>query len=272
MIELAALTFPAMDPVAIKLGPLAIRWYALAYILGLMLGWQYIRLLARRGLSSLSQVEVDDLLVWSTLAVILGGRLGYVLFYRPGYYLDDPLEALAIWHGGMSFHGGLVGVIAAEVIFAWRRGHGLLTVADAIAPAFPIGLFFGRIANFVNGELYGRTTDVPWAFVFPHGGPAPRHPSQLYEAGLEGLALFALLFWLTHFVKAPARAGRTAGTFLAGYGAARIVAELFREPDLHMGFLAGGLTMGQVLSLPMLVVGLWLVVRSCRAPRVGRAP
>ena len=264
--ELAALTFPAMDPVAIKLGPLAIRWYALAYILGLVLGWQYIRRLARRGLSPLSQIEVDDLLVWTTLAVILGGRLGYVLFYRPGYYLSEPLEALAIWHGGMSFRGGLVGVIVALVVFARRRGHGLLAVADAIAPAFPIGLFFGRLANFVNGELYGRATDAPWAFVFPHGGPAPRHPSQLYEAGLEGLALFALLFWLTHFVKAPARAGRTAGTFLAGYAAARVTAELFREPDLHIGFLAGGLTMGQLLSLPMLAIGSWLVMRSCRAP------
>lgn len=256
------LAFPEIDPIALQIGPFAIRWYALAYILSLILGWQYVRLMARRGRFPLAPIEVDDLLVWATLAVVLGGRLGYVLFYRPGYYLHEPLEALAIWHGGMSFHGGLVGMIVAEALFARRRGHRFLTIADAIAPAIPVGLFFGRVANFINGELFGRTSEVPWAMVFPNGGPEPRHPSQIYEAGMEGLILFAVLYWLTHHTTAAKRPGTLAGAFLIGYGVARIVAELFRQPDLHIGFLLAGSTMGQLLSVPMLALGLWLVVRA----------
>src|SRR5690606_2680204 len=205
---------------------------------------------------------MDDLLVYVTLGVVLGGRLGYVLFYRPGYYLDNPLEALAVWHGGMSFHGGVLGVIAAAALFARLRDRSMLEIGDAIAAAAPIGLFFGRIANFINGELFGRVTDVPWAVVFPQGGPEPRHPSQLYEAGLEGLVLFGIMTWFAWRPRDPDSNGRLAGIFLIGYGIARIFAELFREPDPHLGFLVGGLTMGQLLSLPLILVGALLVVRS----------
>jgi phosphatidylglycerol:prolipoprotein diacylglycerol transferase len=262
MLEVSALAFPNFDPVAIQIGPLALRWYALAYIVGLLLGWRYVRFLAARGLARFERAEIDDLLFWIALGVILGGRIGYALFYRPGHYLANPLEFVMLWRGGMSFHGGLLGVLVALLWFARRGGHGVLAVADVVAVAVPIGLFFGRVANFVNGELWGRVSDVPWAMAFPHGGALPRHPSQLYEAGLEGIVLFALLAWLVHRRRALARPGLITGAFLAGYGAARGVGELFREPDAHIGFLAGGVTMGQILSLPMLVAGLWLVARA----------
>lgn len=265
VLEVAALAFPDFDPVAIRIGPLALRWYALAYIAGLLLGWRYVRFLAARGLARFERAEVDDLLFWIALGVILGGRIGYALFYRPGHYLANPHEILMLWRGGMSFHGGLLGVLAALVWFARRSGRAPLAVADTVAAAVPIGLFFGRLANFINGELWGRASDVPWAMAFPDGGPLPRHPSQLYEAALEGVALFALLAWLVHRRNALARPGLVTGAFLAGYGAARGLAELAREPDAHIGFLAGGATMGQILSLPMLVAGLWLVARARKA-------
>jgi len=229
-----------------------------------VLGWRYVRWLAARHGLALTRAQIDDLLFWVALGVILGGRLGYVLFYRPGHYLSEPLEILMVWRGGMSFHGGLLGVVAAIVWFARREGLALLTVADAIAAAVPIGLFFGRLANFINGELWGRVSDMPWAMVFPGGGPLPRHPSQLYEAGLEGLALFALLAWLARWRGALTRPGLITGAFLIGYAAARTVGELFREPDAHIGFLGGGLTMGQLLSLPMLAAGLALVAWAMR--------
>lgn len=256
---LADLPFPAIDPVAIAIGPLAIRWYALAYIAGILLGWWYIQWLNRRH-AVMARTDVGDFVVWTTLGVILGGRLGYVLFYKPGYYLDNPLEILFVWQGGMSFHGGLLGVATAVVIFAQRRRIKLVSLADLVACGAPIGLFFGRIANFINGELYGRVSDVPWAMVFPHGGPEPRHPSQLYEAAQEGLLLFIVLLILARFTRAHAHPGLLAGVFLIGYGAARSYGEFFREPDAFLGYLAGGLTMGQVLSLPMIVLGLALVV------------
>ena len=265
-----ALAFPSIDPVLIQIGPFAIRWYALAYIIGLVAGWRYVRRLVQRPGWQLTPLDVDDLLLYVTLGVVLGGRLGYVLFYRPGYYLSQPLEALAVWQGGMSFHGGVVGVIAAMALFAYLRKRSFLEVGDAVVCAVPIGLFLGRIANFINGELFGRVTDVPWGMVFPHGGPEPRHPSQLYEAGLEGVLLFVVLAVFAWRPRDPATAGRLSGIFLIGYALARSFAELFREPDAHLGFLWAGLTMGQLLSLPMLAVGLALVAWSYARPRRSR--
>jgi phosphatidylglycerol---prolipoprotein diacylglyceryl transferase len=262
---LFALPFPAIDPVLIAIGPFAIRWYALAYIGSLLLGWRYVRWLSTLPPPVMTREQADDLLVWITLGVILGGRLGYVLFYKPAYYLQHPLEALAVWHGGMSFHGGLIGVLLAGYLFARRNGLHPLRVGDVVAAATPIGLFFGRLANFINGELFGRPSDVPWAMVFPHGGPLPRHPSQLYEAALEGLVLFLILFACASRPALRERPGLIGGVFLAGYGLARFTVELFREPDDHLGFLIGGATMGQLLSLPMILLGLFLILRA-RAP------
>jgi phosphatidylglycerol:prolipoprotein diacylglycerol transferase len=262
-----ALAFPSIDPVLIQIGPFAIRWYALAYIVGLVVGWRYVRRLVQRPGWRLTPLEIDDLLLYVTLGVVLGGRLGYVLFYRPGFYLGQPLDALAVWQGGMSFHGGVVGVIAAMWLFAHLRKRSFLEVGDAVVCAVPIGLFLGRIANFINGELFGRVTDAPWGMVFPRGGPEPRHPSQLYEAGLEGIVLFAVLAVLAWRPRDPATAGRLSGIFLIGYALARSLAELFREPDTHLGFLWAGLTMGQLLSLPMLAAGLALVAWSYARPR-----
>ena len=256
------LIFPDINPVAIQIGPLAIHWYALAYVTGLIVGWQYVRRVVQaRGLD-LSVEMVDDLLLWIMLGVILGGRIGYVLFYQFAYYIREPLEISAVWRGGMSFHGGLIGVVVAIVLFARRRGVKFLTVADVIAPAFPFGLMLGRLSNFINGELYGRPTEVPWAMIFPRGGDVLRHPSQLYAAVLEGGILLLLMLWLTHRKKAHRRVGLLSGTFLMGYSAARLTGELFREPDSHIGFLWSGITMGQMLCIPMATVGLWLIVRS----------
>lgn len=256
---LASLAFPAIDPIAISIGPLAIRWYALAYIAGLLLGWKYCVWLSGQEPRPFEPLIMDDLLVWATFGVVLGGRLGYVLFYKPEFYLANPTEIVMVWRGGMSFHGGLLGVVAATWLFARNRGVGFLSVIDVVAAAAPIGLFFGRIANFINGELFGRASDVPWAMVFPHGGPIARHPSQLYEAALEGLLLFVVIALIARRPSVRVKRGALTGLFLVGYAIARILAELFREPDAHLGFLAGGVTMGQVLSLPMLLIGLGLV-------------
>ncbi len=259
---LFTIPFPVIDPVAIEIGPLAVRWYALSYIAGILIGWRYCLWLAGRGPATVTRVELDDFVVWATIGVLLGGRIGYVLLYQPGYYLSHPLAMLRLWEGGMSFHGGLAGVIVAMILFAWRRGRPFFALADIVAAATPIGLFLGRIANFVNGELYGRASEMPWAMVFPAGGPSPRHPSQLYQAGLEGLVLFAVLFLLIRFADAKERRGFLSGAFLVGYGVARIIGELFREPDTHIGFFAGGTTMGQWLSLPLLAYGLFLMTRA----------
>jgi phosphatidylglycerol:prolipoprotein diacylglycerol transferase len=268
MPPLLALPFPAIDPVLIQIGPFAIRWYALAYIGGLVLGWQYLRWLVRRPGWQLTPEALDDLLLYITLGVVLGGRFGYILFYRPDFYLTNPFEILKVWQGGMSFHGGLLGVLAACALFARRRGIPFLEVGDAIACATPLGLLLDRLANFINGELWGRPSDVPWAMVFPGGGPLPRHPSQLYEAALEGVVLLVVMTCFALRPRPPGAEGRLGGIFLIGYGAARSIAELFREPDAHLGFLLGGLTMGQLLSLPMVLIGILLVVRSyARAPR-----
>lgn len=251
--------FPVIDPVLIEIGPLAIRWYALAYVVGLILGWRYMLHLARRFPAIMSGRDVDDFLLWATLGVILGGRIGYVLFYLPGGLANDPLTLIAVWRGGMSFHGGLVGVIAALIVFCLTRKLAIKRVGDILCCAVPIGLLLGRIANFINGELWGRVTDVPWAMVFPHSDGLPRHPSQLYEAFFEGALLFALLAWLVHYTRAIERPGLLAGLFLAGYGLARFGVEFVRQPDPQLGFLYAGATMGQLLSLPLILAGVWLI-------------
>ena len=259
------LPFPEIDPVAVAIGPLAIRWYSLAYIVGLVVGWRYCRRLVARSPGRLTPEALDDFLLWATLAVVLGGRLGSVLFYNFGYYLEHPLEILYVWRGGMSFHGGFLGVLIATWLFARKRGLGFFDLADIVVCAAPIGLFLGRIANFINGELYGRVTDVPWAMVFPRDSEAlPRHPSQLYEAGLEGAVLF-LALWLLVRRGWLERGGALSGAFLVGYALARLAAEFFRQPDANLGFLLGGATMGQLLSLPMLLVGLGLLAWARRA-------
>ena len=261
---LFSLAFPVIDPIAIEIGPIAIRWYALAYIAGLLLGWRCCVILTRRPPVFISADKLDDLLLYATLGVVLGGRLGYVLFYKPVFFVANPLEILMVWHGGMSFHGGFVGVVVAGFLFARRQGVPTLLLADLLATAAPIGLFFGRIANFINGELFGRISDAPWAMVFPHGGPLTRHPSQLYEAGLEGLALFAIVGTAALASKARYRPGLIAGLFLIGYGCARSTVELFREPDVHLGFILGPITMGQLLSAPMIAVGVIALIVALR--------
>ena len=257
-----ALAFPNLDPVIVSFGPVAIRWYALSYVVGLVLGWRYIRYLAKGAIPGLDKRAADDFLVWCTLGVILGGRLGYVIFYQPSYFIEHPGQIPVVWQGGMSFHGGMLGVVAALLLFARLRKLNYLAVADAAAAAVPIGLFFGRVANFINGELYGRASDVSWAMVFPGGGPEPRHPSQLYEAALEGLLLFIILTVLVFVFRAGRRPGVVTGVFLIGYGLSRMVVELFREPDAFLGFIFGGISMGQILSLPMVLFGLYLVLRT----------
>jgi phosphatidylglycerol:prolipoprotein diacylglycerol transferase len=263
---LLTLPYPEIDPTAVQIGPLAIRWYALAYIAGLVGGWLYVKRLTAKSpdKARLTPESIDDFLLWATLGVVLGGRLGYVIFYQPGYFLANPGQIAVLWEGGMAFHGGLAGVIVAMLLFARKRGFRFFAIADLVACATPIGLFLGRIANFVNGELWGRPArEVPWAMVFPGAGPVPRHPSQLYEALLEGLVLFAVLFVLQR--RGVARqVGLLSGVFLTGYGLARFIAEFFRAPDPFLGFLAFGTTMGQLLSIPMILAGLAIVAWSRR--------
>ncbi|WP_051242418.1 prolipoprotein diacylglyceryl transferase [Stappia stellulata] len=264
------LPFPTIDPVLIEFGPFAIRWYALAYIAGLLLGWWSMRALVTSdrlwgAQTRPSLLDVDDFVVYATVGTILGGRLGYVLFYAPGYYLQNPLDALAVWSGGMSFHGGFLGVVAAMAIFAWRRGIPLWTLFDLAGAVAPIGLFFGRIANFINAELWGRTTDVPWAFVFPGAGPEPRHPSQLYEAALEGILLLVIVR-IAIARGGLRRPGLVAGLFALGYGLSRIFVEFFRVPDAHIGYFGPGLTMGILLSLPMAIAGALAIARALSRP------
>lgn len=263
---MGVLTFPNIDPVIIQLGPFGIRWYAMAYIAGLVLGWRMMRGLVLRTPAVASHLQVDDFLTWATLGVVLGGRLGYVLFYQPLAFLADPLRILQVWSGGMSFHGGMLGVTIATVWFCRRNAIPLLGFADRMAVVAPIGLCLGRLANFINGELWGREApNVPWAMVFPYAGPLPRHPSQLYQAVLEGVVLFLVLFACSRRDAIRARAGMLCGIFLLGYGLARIVGEFFREPDAFLGFLAFGATMGQMLSIPMVLAGIWLIRRPARA-------
>jgi len=255
------LTHPNFDPVALSLGPLAVRWYGLMYLLAFGAFWWLGTRRIATGRAPVSRAQLDDLLFAGIVGVILGGRLGYVLFYKPGYYAAHPLEILAVWQGGMSFHGGFLGVLAAMAYVAWRQHINWWDLMDFVAPLVPIGLAAGRLGNFINGELWGRVTDGPWGMMFRGAGAAPRHPSQLYQMGLEGLALFALLWW---FSSRPRPRSRVSALFLMGYGAARFAGEFAREPDAFLGLLALGLTMGQWLSLPMFVAGVILWVRAGR--------
>jgi phosphatidylglycerol:prolipoprotein diacylglycerol transferase len=258
---LFVLPFPAIDPVLIELGPFALRWYALAYIAGILLAWRYMRRLVLndnlwKGIKRPTPLDMDDFVLWGTIGIIVGGRIGYVLVYNPAYYFSHPMEIFAVWTGGMSFHGGFTGTVIAMILFAWKRGLSIWTLFDLAGCAAPIGLFFGRIANFINSELWGRVTDVPWAIVFPTGGPEPRHPSQLYEAALEGIALFLVMRLLSHRYKMLQRPGFIAGAFAFGYGMVRSFGELYRVPDAQIGYLGGFVTMGILLSVPMMLAGL----------------
>jgi phosphatidylglycerol:prolipoprotein diacylglycerol transferase len=271
-----AIPFPAFDPVLIQIGPFAIRWYALAYIVGILGGWLYARALIRSeslwgGPPPLAVTDFDDFILWVTLGIILGGRLGYVLFYNPAYFAANPIEVVQLWKGGMSFHGGFIGCVVAVIVYARRRGISILSLGDIVCAVAPIGLFLGRIANFINAELWGRQTDVAWGVVFPGAGPLPRHPSQLYEAALEGIVLFAVLALLMR-AGALRQPGTILGAFSLGYGLARIFCEFFREPDVQLGFLWGGLTMGMLLSLPLIIAGIWLIAAARKARPVPQTP
>jgi phosphatidylglycerol:prolipoprotein diacylglycerol transferase len=272
---LLAIPFPAFDPVIFSVGGVSVHWYALAYIAGILCAWWLARRIAENralwgGHSPIRASDVDDVIAWCALGIVLGGRLGYVIFYGKSYFFTHPSEILQLWHGGMSFHGGFLGTIAALLLYAYRHKIPLLSMLDLGAVVTPIGLFLGRIANFVNGELWGRVTDVPWAFVFPHAGPLPRHPSQLYEAGLEGIVLFAVGLIAVR-MGALERPGLVGGLFVAGYGLARVAGEQFRQPDAQLGFLAGGLTMGTLLSLPMIAAGAVAIVCAMRKAPARKA-
>src|SRR6201986_1862981 len=260
------IAFPVFNPVAISIGPIAIRWYALAYIGGIVLGWIYARALVKNdrlwgGPAPITLLQLDDFILWVTLGIILGGRTGYVLFYNFPFFLQNPAEIFELWKGGMSFHGGFMGCVIAVIWFARKNDVPILSLGDLTTAVAPIGLFLGRIANFLHGELWARPPDpdLPWAMVFPTGGPIPRHPSQLYEATLEGIVLFTLLAVMIR-MGALKRPGLILGSFIAFYGFARIVGEHFREPDPQLGFLWGGLTMGMLLSLPMILAGAIIIV------------
>jgi len=246
------MTYPHIDPVIVHIGPLAIRWYGMMYLLGFIAAFFLIRHLARLRKLDLSSDGLSDLLFYCVLGVILGGRLGYTVFYNFSYYVRHPLEIFMVWEGGMSFHGGLLGVVVASILFCRRKKLPVLLTGDVLVTAATIGLGLGRIGNFINGELWGRVSDVPWAIVFPNGGPLPRHPSQLYEAILEGPILFGVL-WILH--RRDVSAGVPFFTFFGLYGCFRFGVEFFRQPDQHLGFLSLGMTMGQWLSLPMILFG-----------------
>lgn len=253
-----------LDPIALSLGPLAIRWYSLAYIVGILGGWWLVARMLRRPGAPMERAHLDDLVTWCTLGVIVGGRLGYVFFYDPAQYLAEPLAIFQLWRGGMSFHGGLTGVLLAIFLYARARKLPWLRIFDYIAVVAPLGLLLGRLANFINGELWGRPTDGTWGIIFPDAGPLPRHPSQLYEAGLEGLLPLLILGWLFWRTSARLRPGLLCGLFALLYGLSRFAIEFFREPDANLGTLSFGLTMGQTLSLPLILGGAWLIATSAR--------
>lgn len=256
-----SMQYPSIDPVALSIGPLQMRWYGLMYVFAFLAGWLLGRFRASRFWNSWSAAQVDDFVAWAMLGVILGARLGYVVFYDFSAYLADPIEIVRIWKGGMSFHGGLLGVVSASWLWGRRNGKTLLEILDFVAPLVPTGLFFGRIGNFINAELWGKVTECSLGMVFPGAGPLPRHPSQLYEAGLEGVLTFIIL-WI--YSSKPKPRGSVAGLFAILYAASRICVEFFRVPDAQIGYLFGGwLTMGQLLCLPLLLAGLWLMFRQC---------
>ncbi len=272
---LFVIPFPYIDPVLVQIGPFAIRWYALAYICGILGGWAYARAMIRNSklwggqpssnFAPLSVIDFDDFVLWVTLGIILGGRTGYVLFYNLPHFIQHPLEIFQLWNGGMSFHGGFAGCVVAVVLFARARKIPILSLGDLTCAAGPIGIFLGRLANFINGELWGRPADVPWAMVFPHGGPLPRHPSQIYEAALEGLLLFVVLAVLIRF-GALKRPGFIIGAFACVYAVGRSISEVFREPDAQLGFLWGGATMGQLLSIPLFLAGVGFILYALKHP------
>ncbi len=259
---MTGLIFPEIDPIAIHITEgFGVRWYALAYLVSILLGWFYaVKLSDKYKDTRPDREDIDTIITWLVLGIIVGGRLGYVFFYNFSEYLSKPWEILFVWQGGMSFHGGLLGVMVAIVAYARLNKFPIFALGDIIATVAPIGLFFGRIANFVNGELFGKvTTNVPWAFVFPYGGDVPRHPSQVYEALLEGLLLFVILFFMSRSDKIRNKYGILTGTFIAGYGVCRFVVEFFREPDFHIGYVMDVLTMGQILSVPMILIGCFII-------------
>lgn len=260
----AALTYPDIDPIAVQLGPVAIRWYSLAYLFGLLGGMMLMRRRAQAAHVPFTPDDAIDYLTWCTLGVLIGARLGLVLFYYPSMLWEEPGRVLAMWEGGMSFHGGLIGVLLVTVIFARVKKIPFLAFADEIAVVAPLGLLFGRIANFINGELWGRVSDAPWAMVFPNAGPFPRHPSQLYEGFLEGLVLLVVLNLLRPIAQQRYAPGYLTGVFLVGYAFSRFTVEFFREPDAHLGFVLFGATMGQLLTIPMAIVGAWLIARAVK--------
>lgn len=283
MTPLAELPFPNIDPVIFKIGPfeiglqlgpiaiqqigpIAVHWYGLAYVVGILFGWWYAKRLVTNtrlwsdGQSPVTPLDLDDFLLWAALGIVLGGRLGHILFYDFEKYSADPLSVFAVWNGGMSFHGGLTGVILAIIVFSMKRSIPLRSMFDVIACAAPIGIGLVRCTNFINSELWGRVTDVPWAFVFPNGGPEPRHPSQLYEAMLEGFLMFFLLMFLTYRLLKLKTPGFVAGFFVFFYGCSRIFVEFFRVPDKQLGYLFGDwVTMGMILSAPLVLIGIWLM-------------
>jgi phosphatidylglycerol---prolipoprotein diacylglyceryl transferase len=270
--------FPVFNPVAVALGPIVIRWYALAYIGGIVLGWIYARSLIKKqrlwgGPAPITLPQLDDFILWVTLGIIVGGRTGYVLFYNLPFFIAHPAEILELWKGGMSFHGGFMGCVVAVMWFARKNDIPILSLGDITTAVGPIGLFLGRLANFINSELWGRHAEasLPWAMIFPNGGPLPRHPSQLYEAGLEGILLFTVLAVMIR-MGALKRPGLILGSFITIYGFARIAGEFFREPDPQLGFLWGGLTMGMLLSVPMIIVGAIIIVTSIRRKAKGPVP
>ncbi len=256
------ITYPQIDPILVHIGPLAIRWYSLAYLAGVIFGAWYIKTINNK-FSVLDKLNpFDDLLFYSVIGIIIGGRIGYTIFYHPEYYLYNLSEIFKIWHGGMSFHGGLIGLTLSLLIFSYKNNYSFLSLTDLCATSAPIGLFFGRLANFVNGELYGRITDVPWGMVFPNGGPLPRHPSQLYEAVLEGIITFFVLMYFALRKNTFLYKGTLSGLFLLCYSLSRIIIENFRQPDEHLGFIFSHITMGQILSIPMLLLGVFLIFLS----------
>ena len=262
-ISASMIQFPNIDPIAVQIGPLAIRWYGISYLVGIGLAWMLLSWRARSK-ENWDGDQVADLVVYAALGAVLGGRLGYVILYKPLSYLADPLSIFKVWQGGMSFHGGLIGVLIAFTLFSRKTGKSFFQVADFTAPVVPIGLFFGRIANFINGELWGAPTDKPWGVIFPGyaAGGIPRHPSQLYEAFLEGIVLF-LILWFFSRKERPLRA--VSGLFLLGYGCFRFLVEFVREPDGYVGYVAfNWVTLGQIYSLPMIIIGVILLILAYR--------
>ena len=257
------ITLPSLNPIALDFGFIAIRWYSIAYIAGILIALSFLKNQNKK-YNIMSRSNCDDWLTWSVLSIIIGGRIGYVIFYNIGFFIENPLEIIAVWHGGMSFHGGLIGAIIGMFLFCRLYKINFLQLTDIIAIIAPIGLFFGRIANFINMELYGRVTNSNFGVIFPNAGDFPRHPSQLYEAFLEGILLFVILFFVSKFSNAQEKKGAISGLFLIFYGLFRIIAENFREPDVQIGFLVSGVTMGQILSLPLILIGIFVFFKSIR--------